>query len=105
MDPQHREADKKVMAEQILPKITPKTGQRYEDFDSTKDKVSEYGLTALILGGAGLAVAKKVGLLATILILVKKFWIVIAAVFVGGWKFLKGRFSRKTDKEGPSAEA
>lgn len=51
----------------ILPKLTVKSGERYEDFNASTDKISEYGLTGLILGGAGLAVAKKVGLLALLI--------------------------------------
>lgn len=63
-DPAHLDADKKFLNEKILPKLTVKSGERYEEFNASTDKISEYGLTGLILGGAGLAVAKKVGLLA-----------------------------------------
>ena len=50
----------------MLAATTFKTGARYEDFDKKTDKVAEYGLMGLILGGAGLGGAKvvKVGLLA-----------------------------------------
>ena len=43
-----------------------KRGSRYADFDSKTDKVAEYGLAALVVGGAGAAALKlvKVGLLA-----------------------------------------
>lgn len=66
-DPAHLDADKKFLNENILPKLTVKSGERYEDFNASTDKISEYGLTGLILGGAGLAVAKKVGLLALLI--------------------------------------
>lgn len=58
-------------------------GARYEDFDRTKDKVAEYGLAGLILGGAGLGAAKlvKIGLLA-------KFGKVILAALIAGKKAL-----------------
>ncbi len=58
----------------LLDATTFAKGQRYEDFDSKKDKVAEYGLAGLIAGGAGLAALKlaKVGLIA-------KFWNVILA--------------------------
>ncbi|MCR8631963.1 DUF2167 domain-containing protein [Paenibacillus radicis (ex Xue et al. 2023)] len=94
-DPEHRAEDEKVVSSQVLSAIKMKTGQRYEDFDESKDKVSEYGLTALILGGAGLAVAKKVGILAALVVLLKKFWIVIVLLLGGGWRWLKGHLARR----------
>jgi uncharacterized membrane-anchored protein len=87
--------DQQIVASSVLPKIKQKPGQRYEDFNSVTDKVSKYGLTALILGGAGLVVAKKVGMLAVILLIVKKGWIVIAAFLGGGWRWLKWKLARK----------
>lgn len=56
-------------------------GMRYEDFDEKKDKVAEYGLTGLVLGGVGLGIAKlaKIGLLA-------KFGKVIIAALIAGKK-------------------
>jgi uncharacterized membrane-anchored protein len=58
-------------------------GMRYEDFDEKKDKVAEYGLTGLVLGGVGLGVAKlvKIGLLA-------KFGKVIIAALIAGKKVI-----------------
>jgi uncharacterized membrane-anchored protein len=94
-DPEHREADKKMLTEQILPKLEIQAGQRYEDFDASKDKVSEYGLSALILGGAGLAVAKKVGLLATLAVFGKKFFVLIIALFGVVVGLVKKMFGRK----------
>lgn len=57
-----------------------KQGSRYSDFTSG-DKVAKYGLTALIVGGAG-AVALKTGLLA-------KLWKFIVIAFVALLGFLK----------------
>ena len=54
-------------------------GSRYTDFIKG-DKVAEYGLTALVVGGAG-AAALKGGLLA-------KLWKPIALVFVKLWKVI-----------------
>ncbi len=59
---QHRPVAVKLLAATQFGK-----GARYEDFDKSKgDKVAEYGLAGLILGGAGLGAAKlvKLGLLA-----------------------------------------
>jgi uncharacterized membrane-anchored protein len=60
-----------------------KSGARYADFDSSKDKVAEYGLTGLVAAGAGLGAAKlvKIGLLA-------KFWKLILIAVVSGKKFI-----------------
>lgn len=96
-DPTHREADKKVLAEKLLPKLQMKSGERYEDFNPAKDKMSEYGLSALILGGAGLAVAKKVGLLAVIILFAKKFAVILVIALGAVWTFIKKRFQRNTN--------
>ncbi|KAF1026755.1 MAG: hypothetical protein GAK29_01068 [Acinetobacter bereziniae] len=51
------------------------TGQRYTEFKAG-DKVAEYGLAALVVGGVA-AVATKKG-----------FWAMIAAFFAATWKFI-----------------
>jgi len=66
-------------------------GQRYADFNPDIDKVAAYGIGALIAG----KVAAKLGLLATVLIFLKKFWI-LALLGVGG--FFKNLFGKKEDK-------
>jgi len=63
-------------------------GSRYADFNPDIDKVAAYGIGALIAG----KVAAKLGLLATILLLFKKFWL-LAILGVGG--FFKKIFGRK----------
>jgi uncharacterized membrane-anchored protein len=57
-------------------------GERYEDFSSSTDSVAEYGLSGLVMAGAGLGAAKlvKLGLLA-------KSWNVILALLLAGKKF------------------
>lgn len=66
---------------ELLRATTFDTGNRYEDFDSKTDKVAEYGLTGLVLGGAGVGLAKavKIGFLA-------KFWKGLLAVVIAGKK-------------------
>ncbi len=61
-----RIATEKSNAATLLAATTFKNGARYEDFNKKTDKVAEYGLMGLILGGAGIAAVKvaKVGLLA-----------------------------------------
>ena len=51
------------------------SGEKYTEFKQG-DKVAEYGLAALILGGAA-AVATKKG-----------FWAVLAGLFAGFWKII-----------------
>jgi uncharacterized membrane-anchored protein len=63
-------------------------GSRYSDFNPDIDKVAAYGIGALIAG----KVAAKLGLLATILLLFKKFWL-LAILGVGG--FFKKIFGKK----------
>jgi uncharacterized membrane-anchored protein len=90
----------KPAASAILAATTYKPGARYQDFDGKTDRVAEYGLTALVLGGAGLAALKvaKVGLLAkfgakliALLIALKKA-IVLALAGLAAW--LKKLFGR-----------
>jgi len=70
--------------------ITFKPGKRYEEFVKGTDKVAEYGLAALVAGGAGVAVVKaaQMGLLA-------RFWKVFVvggiAAIGGFWRWLTGR--------------
>ena len=56
-------------------------GSAYADYDKSIDKTAEYGLAGLVAAGAGIVVAKKLGLLA-ILLGFKKF-IVIGIVAIG----------------------
>ncbi len=76
-------------ADSLLRGFTYVEGQRYAEFKEG-DKIAEYGLAALVLGGAG-AVAAKTGLLS-------KFWklIVVTLAAVGGliakgWRKLLGK--------------
>jgi uncharacterized membrane-anchored protein len=99
-DPEELAADKPEVAA-LLDGTSFKNGSRYEDFDSKTDKVAEYGLAGLVLGGVGLGALKlaKVGLIA-------KFWNVILAALIAAKKavvlaiaaavaFLKRLFGRK----------
>ena len=87
----------------LLSKTTFEAGKRYQDFDSSTDKVAEYGLTGLVLGGAGLGLAKvaKIGLLAKFgkgliaLLIAGKKVIVGGAIALGA--ALKSLFKKKKD--------
>jgi uncharacterized membrane-anchored protein len=88
----------KPAAAAILGATTYKPGSRYQDFDPKKgDKVAEYGLAALVLGGVALKVAK-VGLLAkfgakliALLIALKKVIVLAIAGFAAWLKRILGR--------------
>lgn len=99
-DRQHLAHDKPAAAA-LLRATTFGGGARYEDFDKSSDKVAEYGLTGLVLGGVGLGLAKavKIGLLAKFskviiaaLIAGKK---AIAALVIGALAFAKKLFQKK----------
>ena len=94
-------AANKPVATALLAGTSFRAGARYGDFNEKTDKVAEYGLIGLVLGGAGIGAAKlvKVGLLA-------KFGKVILAALIAGKKavvlfflgigaFFKRLFNRK----------
>jgi len=64
-------------------------GNRYSDFNSSTDKVAEYGLAALVAGG----VASKLGLFGKLLALLVAFkkviFLVVAGAFGAIYKFVK----------------
>jgi uncharacterized membrane-anchored protein len=68
-----------------------KAGERYEDFNEATDKSSGLGLQALVLGGVGVAVAKKTGLLVVLLLGLKKVGVFIIAPIALFFKKLFGR--------------
>ena len=67
-------------------------GNRYTDFDGSKDKVAAYGLAALVLGG----IAAKAGFFKILLVglLAAKKFIIIGLIAASG--FIKKLFNRKT---------
>jgi uncharacterized membrane-anchored protein len=72
-------------------------GNRYTDFNSSTDKVAEYGLAALVAGG----VASKLGLfgklLALLLAFKKLIFIGVAAAGTGIYRFFSGRSDSKVN--------
>lgn len=87
--PQH-----KSHAAALLAALQFENGKKYTDFNSSTDKVAEYGIAALVAGAA----AKKLGLLAVIFAFMAKFakiiFIAFAAFGGGIWKFFSGRKSK-----------
>jgi uncharacterized membrane-anchored protein len=77
--------------QQVLALTNFNPGYRYEDFNSSTDKVAAYGLAALVAGG----IAAKAGLFSKLLVLLiaaKKFIILIVVVVVA---FIGKLFKRK----------
>jgi len=73
------------------------TGSRYEDFDASIDKEAEYGIAGLVAAGAGVAAAKKLGLLAILLKFIKPIAIAGIAAFALLRKRIAALFGRKED--------
>lgn len=71
-------------------------GEQYAEFKSG-DRIAEYGLAALVVGGAA-AAAAKAGLFKS---LGKFLWVIIGGAAMGGWALLKKLLARK-EKPPPS---
>jgi uncharacterized membrane-anchored protein len=102
IDAPEKLAQSKLEAATLLGVTHFDTGARYEDFNEKSDKVAEYGLAALVAGGAGAAALKlaKVGLLAkfggkllALLIAGKKG---LVAALIGLGALVKRFFGKKT---------
>jgi uncharacterized membrane-anchored protein len=94
-EPSRIEASK-AEALSILTAVHFTPGFRYEDHVGS-DRDSGLGLKALVLGGAGVVIAKKTGILIAILLVLKKAFIVIIAAIGGFLKWLFGRRKRESD--------
>jgi uncharacterized membrane-anchored protein len=93
-DPSKIQASK-VEALSVLTALRFEQGSRYEDHASS-DHDSGLGLKALVLGGAGVVIAKKTGILIAILLVLKKGIIVVFAAVAGFFRWL---FRRKKAPE------
>lgn len=85
----------KQQAIAILNAVRFKAGSRYADHASG-DRDSGIGLKALVLGGAGVVLAKKGGILILILLFLKKGFIIVIVAIGGFFKWLFGR-KKSTD--------
>ena len=93
-EPERIEASKKE-ALAILQATRFKPGAAYADHVDS-DRSSGIGLRGLVLGGAGVAVASKIGLFAKILLVFKKLFIVVIAAIGGLFRWLFRRKPRET---------
>jgi uncharacterized membrane-anchored protein len=85
----------KVHAQALLSALSFSDGKRYADFDSSTDKVAEYGLAALVGGVA----AKKLGLFAVAAAFLAKF----AKVFLLGGIAVLGGLTKFFKRDKPQA--
>lgn len=69
--------------------VTFEPGAGYNDFNASTDKAAEYGLAGLVAGGAAIAVAQKIGLLAIVLKFGKLILIGLAAFGAAIWAAIK----------------
>lgn len=76
-----------------------KPGSRYADYQAGTDKKADYGLAGLVAAGAGVAVAKKLGLIGIILAFGKKFLILILAFGAGIAAWVRRLFNRSEPAE------
>jgi uncharacterized membrane-anchored protein len=86
-----------TQVDELLTGYRYRPGNTYAEYVPGKDKLAEYGLTALIVGGTGAALIKS-GLLAR---LWKPIVAALAALGAGVKRFLFGGRSSKHDMEGP----
>ncbi len=76
-------------------------GSRYADVDKAHDKMAAYGVAGLIAAGVGVAVVKKLGFLAIVLLFAKKAIIVIAAAAAGLFAKFRGVLAKVFGKKTP----
>jgi uncharacterized membrane-anchored protein len=77
----------KAVSAQVRSLAAYDVGSRYADVDKANDKMAAYGVAGMIAAGVGVAAAKKLGLLALLLVFAKKGFVLIAAGFaaVAAW--------------------
>ena len=92
----------KIAAADLAKTVQLTPGSRYADYDSSTDATADYGLAGLVAAGAGVAVAKKTGLLALLLIFLKKGFVIVLAAAAGAFAWFKRRWAKK--QEADSAE-
>lgn len=103
-------AKRKTDAQNIMKAASFNDGKKYEDYKEG-DKLAEYGIMGLILGGSAI-IAKKTGLIALFYILLKKGLVLLLAlkkfaiiIVVGFFAILKKGFSMLTGRKSEVAES
>jgi uncharacterized membrane-anchored protein len=91
--------DVRAAAERFGKAATFEKGAAYADFNASTDQSAQYGLAGLVAGGAAVAVAKKVGLLAIILKFGKVILIGLAAFGAAAFGFVRKLLGRERDPD------
>lgn len=81
----------------ILASYTYNEGFQYNDFVPETDTVAAMGAGALVYKLATGKAAVKAGFLAAAAIFAKKFWFIIFIPFIYGWKWIKRKFTSKSE--------
>jgi uncharacterized membrane-anchored protein len=87
--------DDRAAARQLLAAAQFNSGKRYQDFNSSTDKVAAYGLAALVAGVA----AKKLGLIALFAATIVKFAKLIGIALVGAVVAVKRWLGLRNSKQ------
>lgn len=74
-------------------------GARYADFNPSTDRAAEYGIGGLVAAGAGVAMAKKLGIFAIILKFLKPILLGVVALFFFFKKKILGLFGIGDDED------
>ena len=91
----------KSAAAELAKTVALSPGSRYAEYDPSTDATAEYGLAGLVAAGAGVAVAKKLGLLGILLLVLKKGFVFILAGAAAAWAWFKRRMRKdEADLEG-----
>lgn len=94
----------KTAAADLSKTVQLSAGQRYADYNPSTDATAEYGLAGLVAAGAGVAVAKKAGLLGILLLVLKKGFVFILAGAAAVWAWFKRRAGKSGEAEAESYE-
>ncbi|QBG36499.1 DUF2167 domain-containing protein [Litorilituus sediminis] len=86
-----------AVLEPALASYTYNEGFQYDDFMPETDTVAAMGAGALVYKLATGKAAVKAGFLAAAAIFAKKFWFIIFIPFAYGWKWIKRKFSNKSE--------
>ncbi|MES2445012.1 MAG: DUF2167 domain-containing protein [Pseudomonadota bacterium] len=92
-------ADVRGAAQAFGKAVTFEPGATYADYNASTDKTAEYGLAGLVAGGAAVAVASKLGILALILKFAKLIIIGVLAFGAAAFAVVRKFFGGKRDED------